>query len=82
MVLAEEGRFWEAIKIWESALALSEFSQIHCQHRAAVVNGGDEQKGKDEKLRQKSEFVKTFQPSEDRLMDAQLLEMKAQVGGG
>ena len=80
VVLAEEGRYWEAIKKWESALVLSEFGQIHCQHRASVVNGGDEEKGKDEKLRQKSEFTKNFNLSEDRLLDAQLLEMKAQVG--
>lgn len=79
VVLAEEGRFWEAIKKWESSLSLSEFSQVHCQHRASLVNGGDEDKGKDEKLKRREEFKDTFQPSGDRLLDAQLLEMKAQV---
>ena len=79
VVLAEESRFWEAIKKWESALSLGEFGRVQSLRLATVANGGDEEKGKDDKLAQKSAVEAAFVPSEDSLLDAQLLEMKAQV---
>jgi len=75
---AEDGRFWEAIKKWESALALSEFNQIHCRHRS-VANGGDEEGAKAQRLKDKLDFKTSFDSSEERVLDAQLLEMKAQA---
>ena len=77
---AEDGRFWEAIRKWELALSLSEFSHLHCQHRGSVANGGNEERAKDDKLRDKIRFATSFDASEERVLDAQLLEMKAQVG--
>lgn len=76
---AEAGRYWEAIKKWETALSLSQFNQIHCLHRGNVVNRGDEEMGKNERLRERAEFKNSFDSSEERVLDAQLLEMKAQA---
>jgi len=76
---AEDGRFWEAIRKWESALSLSEFSHIHCQYRGTVANGGDEERAKDVKCRDRIRFGTNFDASEERVLDAHLLEMKAQA---
>ena len=61
-------------------MALSEFNQIHCRHRS-VANGGDEEGAKAQRLKDKLDFKTSFDSSEERVLDAQLLEMKAQVRG-
>lgn len=79
---AEDGRYWEAVKKWEVALSLSGFYQKHFPNRGSVsVNGGDEEKGKNERLalKQHTQIGNDAGFSEDRILDAQLLEMKAQA---
>ena len=64
------------------ALSLSGFYQKHFPNRGSVsVNGGDEEKGKNERLalKQHTQIGNDAGFSEDRILDAQLLEMKAQV---
>ena len=78
---AENGRFWEAISKWEIALSLSQFGQFYCRLRGTVANGGDEEKGKDDKNKHRQEQAPSYESSEERLLDAELFEMKAQVAG-
>ena len=78
---AENGRFWEAISKWEIALSLSQSGQFYCRLRGTVANGGDEEKGKDDKNKHRQEQAPSYDSCEERLLDAELFEMKAQVAG-